>query len=223
MRNLFQIERSKCSLAFVEAHRSRIAEAFCIVHGHLVVIAAVLRLMGIGRRDDGELVLGRNLHEVRVRRDFMNRIAVVRTRVDINDHVGLLKSLGSTHKIRRDIKVRQIAEQADVERMAEHIIETRVRELLDFLRIPLVNVFQRMLIPLGLDFRRIIRPAVQEMNGANQIIKIIVLENVPHFPLVLEIADFHANLDIVFLLQLMHKGKVFINRILELLLLSHCC
>ena len=41
MRNLFQIERNKGSLALVEADAARIAEALSVVDSHLVVIAAI--------------------------------------------------------------------------------------------------------------------------------------------------------------------------------------
>ena len=62
MRNLFQIERNKGSLALVEADAARIAEALGVVDSHLVVIAAILGLVRIRSRDDGQVIMSRELH-----------------------------------------------------------------------------------------------------------------------------------------------------------------
>ena len=55
MRNSFQIERNKSPLALVKADAALVAEALGVVDRHLVVVAAILRLVRIRGRDDGQV------------------------------------------------------------------------------------------------------------------------------------------------------------------------
>ena len=103
MRNLFQIERNKCTLTLVEADAARIAEALGVVDGHLIVVAAVLGLVRIRSRDDGQVIMRRELHEIRVRRDLVDGIAVVRARIDVDDHISFLERLRHAREVRRHI------------------------------------------------------------------------------------------------------------------------
>ena len=104
--------------------------------------------------------------------------------------------------------------------MAEHIVEAGVRELLHFFRIPLVDVLERVLLPLRLDFRRVVSPAAQEMHRADDVVKIVILEDVAYLRLVLEVTDLDADLDAMLLLQLVHEGEVLVERVLELVALE---
>ena len=65
----------------------------------------------------------REAHEILVRRDLRNRVAVERTRVDVDRHLCLFHRAHGAFQERRDIEVGEVAEEADVERMPEHIVE----------------------------------------------------------------------------------------------------
>ena len=65
--NYTSIERNKRTFAMREAQCARITEFPGIIDSHLIVVAAVLRFMRIRRRDDGQIVLCRQLHEIRIR------------------------------------------------------------------------------------------------------------------------------------------------------------
>ena len=58
------------------------------------------------------------------------------------------------------------------------------------------------------------------MHRADDVVKIVILEDVADLRLVLEIADLDADLDAMLLLQLVHEGEVLVERVLELVALE---
>ena len=162
----------------------------------------------------------REAHEILIRRDLRNRIAVECTRVDVDRHLRLFHRAHGTFQERRDVEVGKVAEEANVERMPEHIVELRGTELLDLLRVPFVDVKERDAIPLRLDLGRVVGPAANEVNGADHIVKIAAAEDFGNSRLILEVADLDARLDRVLFLEFCHEGEVFVERILELVLLQ---
>ena len=162
----------------------------------------------------------REAHEILVRRDLRNRVAVERTRVDIDRHLSLFHRAHGALQERRDVKIGEVAEEADVERMPEHIVELRGAEFLDLLRVPFVDVKERDAIPLRLYLGPVVSPAANEVNGADHIVKITAAEDFGNSRLILEVADLDARLDRVLFLEFCHEGEVFVERILELVLLQ---
>ena len=105
--------------------------------------------------------------------------------------------------------------------MAEHVVFAALGKLFDFFGIPFVDVFERMAIPFGLDFRRVVSPAAQEVDGADDVVKRVVLEDVVHLVLLLEIADLDARAHIrMALAQLFHEAEIVVERVLELVRLQ---
>ena len=162
----------------------------------------------------------RDTHEILVRRDLRNRITVERTRVDIDRHLSLFHRAHGALQERRDVKIGEVAEEADVERMPEHIVELRGAELLDLLRVPFVDVKERDAIPLRLDLGPVVRPTANEVHRSDHIVKIAAAEDFCNSRLILEVADLDPRLDRVLFLELCHEGEVFFERILELVLLQ---
>ena len=58
------------------------------------------------------------------------------------------------------------------------------------------------------------------MHRADDIVKIVILEDVAYLRLVLEVTDLDADLDAMLLLQLVHEGEVLVERVLELVALE---
>ena len=116
-------ERHDLALPLREAQCRLVAEAPCVGDGLIVVRAGILGLVRVRGRDDRQFVRRRDAHEILVRRDLRNRIAVKRTRVDIDRHLSLFHRAHGALQERRDVKIGEVAEEADVERMPEHIVE----------------------------------------------------------------------------------------------------
>ena len=77
-----------------------------------------------------------------------------------------------------------------------------------------------MVVPLRLDRRRIIRPAAQEVHRTDNVVERIGAQNLCGSLLILKIADLDAGEHLVLLAQLLDEGKIFIERILELICLQ---
>ena len=135
----------------IKLDRRRIAKRSGIVNRILIIGTTVLRTMRIRRRDDGQIIGGRQFHESRIRRDLRNRIPIECPRIHIDNHIGLFQRLDCPRQIRCHIKIRQDLKKPDIERMAEHILQTGCCQLLDFLRIPLIDVPEGMAVPFSLD------------------------------------------------------------------------
>ena len=58
------------------------------------------------------------------------------------------------------------------------------------------------------------------MHRADDVVKIVILEDVAYLRLVLEVTDLDADLDAMLLLQLVHEGEVLVERVLELVALE---
>ena len=104
--------------------------------------------------------------------------------------------------------------------MSERIIETRCREFFHLLRVPFVDVRERVVVPLRFDCAGIIRPSAQEVHRPDHIVKGVRLENLCNRLLILEVADLDARAYLVFFLQFFDECKVFVKRVLELVRLQ---
>ena len=100
--------------------------------------------------------------------------------------------------------------------MPQHIIVAGCCHLLYFLRIPFVDIIKVLRVPAGHNLRGIISPAFEEVHRADNIIKGIFLEDFSHLVLVGKITDLYPRLDLMFLLELCHKGKILVNGVFKL-------
>ena len=107
--------------------------------------------------------------------------------------------------------------------MAEHVVDAGSAEFFDFRGVPVVYFFERMGVPFGLDLGSVVAPAVQEVHRADQVVKFVGCKYLADGFLVLEVADFHADLhSVAELSELGDEVEVIVDGVLEFIRLEPC-
>ena len=90
---------------------------FNVIYGFIAEAAAIFRSMSVRRNNNGQFIIGSNLHKVRIGRNLLDRVTIKSAGIDIDGHIGGLEGLSGADEVRSGVEVWNMIKEADIERV----------------------------------------------------------------------------------------------------------